>query len=291
MIAFLLSALLVLPTAAVQDEQYFDSGGVRLRYLEQGEGEPLILIHGFAGNLDIFRMLGLFQALADERRVIALDARGHGKSEKPHEIEAYGLELVEDVVRLLDHLELERAHVVGYSMGGMITLKLATTHPERVASAVAGGFGWYRFQEPEKEMLDRVAASLEQGGGLTPLFESLTPPGAEPPAPEEIEEMNRWALAMNDALALAACARGFRRLELVEAQLKANRVPTLAIVGAKDPLEADVERLRGVMDSLEIFVVADGDHASTGASPAFIAEVERFLAAHPLAEPALAEPR
>jgi pimeloyl-ACP methyl ester carboxylesterase len=79
--------------------------------------------------------------LSQEFRVIAFDNRGHGKSEKPHEANAYGLAMVQDVENLLDHLGLERAYIVGYSMGSAIALKFLTMHPDRVRSAVIGGSG------------------------------------------------------------------------------------------------------------------------------------------------------
>jgi pimeloyl-ACP methyl ester carboxylesterase len=86
--------------------------------------------------------------LAEGYLVIAMDVRDHDGPGKPKEDEAYGAEMMADVVRLLDHLNIQKAHVVGYSMGGMITMKLLTRHPDRVRSEILGGMGWLRQGGP-----------------------------------------------------------------------------------------------------------------------------------------------
>ncbi len=257
----------------------FDSGGVRLHFVEQGAGEPVILLHGFAGDLRMWS--AAIPSLAEDYRVVALDVRGHGRSGKPHEPEAYGLELVEDVVRLCEHLDLERAHVVGYSMGAMIALKLASAHPERTLSIVAGGFGWAEMRsERWKKLSADISGSLERGQGIGPLMEYLTPAGRPKPSAEELMLMNQLLLATNDVQALAAAARGFQALELEEPKLRASQVPLLAIVGEVDPLRPDVERLRGVVPDLELVVVEGGDHVTTLFAPRFLECVQEFLFAH-----------
>ena len=99
-------------------DKFFDSNGVRIRYLEQGAGQPLVLLHGQGNNVDAaWVRTGVLANLSKDHRVIAMDLRGHGKSGKPHEAQAYGEELGLDVIRLLDHLRIERAHILGYSLG------------------------------------------------------------------------------------------------------------------------------------------------------------------------------
>lgn len=105
----------------------FESGGTRIHYTEHGDGEPLVLLHGFAVNGDLnWRLPGLQQKLAEEFRVIVPDQRGHGASGSAP---AYGIAMVDDLRRLLDHLGVDRAHVAGYSLGGVVTLKFATSIP------------------------------------------------------------------------------------------------------------------------------------------------------------------
>src|SRR6266545_4770733 len=122
---------------------YFDSAGVRLHYIVEGKGEPVVLIHGYGGSIDAgWTDAGIVKGLSDRYQVIAFDMRGHGRSDKPRTPEAYGLPMVEDVIRLMDRLKIERAHIVGYSMGGRIAITLLADHPERVRTAAIGGAGW-----------------------------------------------------------------------------------------------------------------------------------------------------
>ncbi len=272
-----LAGLLAFAPSQEVEHQAFDSGGVPIHFTLQGDGEtPLVLLHGYAGSQEV--MGPMIRGLTGEHWVIAMDVRGHGRSGKPHEPERYGLELVEDVVRLLDFLGVEKAHVLGYSMGALITLKLVTTHPERVLSAVAGGYGWAEFQPVGEDIMDRVADSLERGEGFGPLFGKLAEDAES--SKETLAAIEKALLAANDPLALAAAARGFRHLALAEQDLRANQVPVLAIIGERDPLKKDVDRLAGAMSNLEVVVIEGADHGTAGLSPQFLANVKRFLAAH-----------
>src|SRR6266446_970237 len=130
--ALVVSCLLLPCPSLYAEDKFFDSNGVKIRYTVEGKGEPVLLIHGFTANIEIqWTIPGITRALAKKYQVIAFDNRGHGKSGKPHDAEKYGMEMVEDAVRLLDHLKIKKAHVVGYSMGGMIALKLAVVHSDR----------------------------------------------------------------------------------------------------------------------------------------------------------------
>lgn len=107
--------------APAAEEATFNSAGTTIRYLADGAGEPVILIHGYTSDTEKqFVRTGIFDALAKTYRVYGMDARGHGKSGKPHDPAAYGAEMGLDIVRLMDHLGLKTAHVVGYSMGAHI---------------------------------------------------------------------------------------------------------------------------------------------------------------------------
>src|SRR5436190_523756 len=97
---------------AIADD--FVSNGINLRYAVEGQGPPVVLIHGLTLDAESqWADPGITKALAEDYRVIAMDCRGHGKSDKPHEATAYGIEMVEDVSRLLDHLKITKAHIVG----------------------------------------------------------------------------------------------------------------------------------------------------------------------------------
>jgi pimeloyl-ACP methyl ester carboxylesterase len=276
--AFLTLAFVSVLAAAPQQNSFL-SNGVKLHYVTEGQGEPLILIHGFSASAYTNWMLpGVFNKLAQHYHVIAIDNRGHGLSGKPHELSKYGVEMVEDIVRLMDHLHIQKAHVVGYSMGGFITAKLVTTHPERVISAVLGGAGWSR-PEDDHTVVEATAKSLEQGNGIAPLMKALTPSGVRFDE-QQMKARNQMVMAANDPKALACCIRGLLNLTVPREALVNNKVPTLAIVGEKDPLKRGVDALDGVMSNLKIVVVKGGDHITTFRSSQFLDAVSDFLAAH-----------
>ena len=170
------SALFAESPAGIQD-RFFDSNGMRLRYVDVGSGPPVILVHGFSSDLDgNWRKPGMLDALAKRFRVVALDCRGHGKSAKPHDEKLYGLQMVEDITRLMDHLQLTKVSLVGYSMGASIVGKFVASHPDRVAAAVFGAgmpnVGWSEKNERDTQEL---ASSLEKGEGMRPLVLRLWP--------------------------------------------------------------------------------------------------------------------
>ncbi len=106
---------------ATPEDKFFSSAGVRLRYLEQGAGEVIVLLHRNGTSAQSWIDIGIMDRLAIRYRVIALDCRGYGKSDKPHNPSSYGANMGEDVVRLLDHLGIMKSHLIGYSMGARIT--------------------------------------------------------------------------------------------------------------------------------------------------------------------------
>jgi pimeloyl-ACP methyl ester carboxylesterase len=262
------------------EEGSFDSNGVKIHYLVEGRGEPVLLIHGFTVNAQSqWAAPGVLKALAKDHRVIALDNRGHGKSGKPHDPKQYGSEMAEDAVRLLDHLKIRKAHVVGYSMGAMIACKLLVTHPDRLLSVTLGGAGGVR-EEAGPRRYDVLAESLEQGKGFGPLIEALTPAGKPRPTQAQIQEINRRLGAGNDTKALAAVLRGMKGLAVADDQLKANRVPTLALIGEIDPLKKGVDDLKGRLANLQVVVIGGADHITAFARPEFVQELRGFLDKH-----------
>lgn len=288
----LLAVLGVLGTVALgvgAEDRYFDSAGVRIHYTVQGKGEPVLLIHGFAANLALqWAIPGTAHKLSEHYEVIAFDNRGHGLSAKPHDSKEYGREMVEDAVRLLDHLGVRRAHVVGYSMGAVIATKLMMTHPERVLTVTLGGAAGLR-ERSDTRLFDRLATDLEQGRGVGAMIIALTPPGRMPPTEDQLKFVNGLFETFNDPKALAACVRGWRELTVPDRQWRDNHIPTLAIVGGSDPLKANVDEIAEVMADLQVIVIPRADHMVTYNSPQFVRAIERFLSRHP-AEAAEPEP-
>ncbi len=274
----LLVVLLLVAGIGRADEGYFDSDGVQIHYFVEGKGEPVLLIHGFAVNAQLQWLVpGVFKSLARDHLVIALDVRGHGKSDKPTDPDKYGTEMVEDTVRLLDHLKLKKAHIVGYSMGALITGKLMATHPDRVLSATLGGAGIFPDGVEQPPFLEKLAQSLEDGKGLGPLVAAMSPSGKGDPSSTRAKYLNKLLVGDNGK-ALAAVVRSWNKLGVSKEQLKANKVPTLALIGSKDPLKATIDHIKDDMDNLKVVVIDGKDHLSAYTSPKFISNVRKFLA-------------
>ena len=259
---------------------YFNSGGVRIHYTDEGRGEPVILVHGFANPANLqWRRTGRIEALSKDYRVIALDNRGHGRSGKPHDPEQYGIQMAEDLVRLLDHLDIEKAHIVGYSMGGFITLKMVTSHPDRVLSAAACGAGWLQSTEENREFGETVARAIENRSGFGPLQKRLGLPD-RPMTFWEKMGMNLALTFFHDPQALAAVSRGSVQLSLTEAELRANTVPVLTIIGSEDGLLPEAQALAATMANHQLVVLEGKNHNTTSGSTPFFAELQQFLATH-----------
>jgi pimeloyl-ACP methyl ester carboxylesterase len=279
---FALMACAVLAGSARAEDLFFDSAGVRIHYIVEGKGEPVVLIHGFGANIDVnWGKPGIIRALAASYRVIAMDNRGHGQSDKPHEPDAYGGRMAEDVIRLMDRLQIRKAHIVGYSMGGTIVVTLLGTHPERLRTAVVGGAGWSGgVGEVWKGMIDRMADSIEQGKGLGPLISALAPGGETPVGADQVEAANKLLMSRNDPVALAAVLRTMFAAQPAEERLRANEVPVLAIAGEKDPMRGWAEALGRLAPHVEVVIIPGANHMSAVTDPLFPSSVKAFLGAH-----------
>jgi pimeloyl-ACP methyl ester carboxylesterase len=259
------------------EESSFDSKGVKIHYHIEGKGEPVLLIHGFATNARLqWRTSGVIKALARDHRVIAMDVRGHGDSDKPRDPKKYGTEMVEDVVRLLDHLKIEKVHIVGYSMGALIAGKMLETHPDRLFSATLGGTGVFPEGEKLPPYLEKLAQSLEQGKGMGSILMTATPSGKSKPSDASIRAANR--LVGDNGKALAAMVRSWHTLGVTRANLEANKVPTLGLVGTADPFKVGFEFMKEGMANLKVVTIEGATHMNAPSNPRFISSLRSFLA-------------
>ncbi len=266
-------------SAADVKDGTFDSNGVPIHYREWGTGTPVVLIHGFAMNASRWEGAGVPQKLAEAGyRALVIDCRGHGQSGKPHEPSAYGAEMATDVVRLLDHLSIQKAHIVGYSMGGFVAGKVRELDPERLLSFVIGGSGWYRAGDYALADLTGpdIADALEKTGDFKLMLRKFEANRMPPVSEEQIEARNARMMQGNDPKALAAVMRGWASFAVPEESLRANIVPALAIVGSDDPIRPKTDSLKGVMTGLEVVVIEGADHGAL-AHPSFVQEVVQFL--------------
>ncbi|HSL69514.1 MAG TPA: alpha/beta fold hydrolase [Longimicrobiales bacterium] len=283
--AMLVCAVLF-PLRAQAQDRVFDSNGILIHYIEQGQGEPIVLIHGNLGSAERWVRSGVLANLARDYRVIALDLRGFGKSGKPHDPKQYGRELGLDVVRLLDHLEINRAHIVGYSMGAAIAAHLLTSHPERVLTAtLGGGAGWFTWTTADFDQADLEAAEWEQGRFGPARYATVLKswPTDEPKPSEEYARQRMQAALDNpefDRCAQAALRRSFRDLTYTPTQAAAVTVPTLGIAGSADPNLAILRQLKSVRPALNLVVIEGATHAGARGAmsrPEFVAAIRDFV--------------
>ena len=275
--------LFALDLVAAQD-QFFDSDGVRIRYVDQGSGQPVVLIHGYTGSIAGWVETGVLPNLAKDYRVIALDCRGHGQSDKPHDPQSYGIHMGQDVVRLLDHLNITRAHIVGYSMGAGITAKLLTTHPDRFLTATLGGAaGRHNWTAQDAAAAEAEAVELEQGLPFRSLILRTAPTDQPKPTEEAIQAISQRILGRNDRLALAALVRRRGEQTVSEVQMAAVQVPTLGLIGSADANLAAMNRLKSVLPALKVVVIEGATHGGARGAlrrPEFVDNLRAFLAAH-----------
>jgi pimeloyl-ACP methyl ester carboxylesterase len=246
----------------------FKNNGVSIDYLDQGDraGEPIVLIHGFASTKEVnWEWPGWVSFLGNAgRRVIALDNRGHGRSAKLYDPADYETALMADDVRaLLDHLDIQRADIMGYSMGARITAFLALKHPERVRSAILGGLG----------------IRLVEGVGLSPsIADALEAPSLANVTDASGRAFRSFAeQTKSDLRALAACIRGSRQTLTREA-VGSIRVPVLVAVGTKDDVAGSAERLAALIPGARALDIPDRDHMLAVGDKVFKAGVAAFLA-------------
>ena len=249
----------------------FSSDGVDIAFIDaepQGHdlNEPILLIHGFASN---HRMNWVgprwVDTLADAgRRVIAFDNRGHGQSEKLYAPADYHLDLMtRDAANLLAHLGVERADVMGYSMGARIASFLALAEPSLVRSLVLGGLG------------DRL---VRDGGLPETIAEALEAPSLDSLVDPTQRLFRGFAeQTKSDRAALAACVRGSRRSLTLEEAARINQ-PTLVAVGERDTLAGDPAKLVALLPRAEALMIPGRDHNLAVGDKAFKAGALEFLA-------------
>ena len=260
--------------------QHFDSNGVPIFYSERGEGEPVILVHGFGAQGDTnFRNPGTVAALAKNYRVIVMDARGHGKSGKPHEREKYGVECVNDIKRLMDRLEIDRAHLVGYSMGAWFAMKFMTLYPERLLSVAPCGNGWHLETDPQMPIAERLAADLAAGHGYRALFELIEPIN-RPVNPVLVSLFHLYFRFANDDAALAQMVEGWRDLTMTAEEVESVTVPSLTVIGENDAFRHGAQRLADTKPNHQLILLKNRNHYNSFGRD-FIKNVQTFLAQHP----------
>lgn len=243
------------------------SGGIRIHYEMTGSGPPLVLLHGWSASMETnFRGFGWVDALAPHYRLLMVDFRGHGRSEKPLRRAAYSVaKMGGDVLAAMEAAAIERAGILAYSTGAEVALELLANQPGRFGPAVLGGtgaefhFGWGR-------------RSLPEDGLRRPFFDWFPP--------RRVGRLARWAL--NNPLALGACFRAlYDGRPPVDLERAATiRSPVLVVVGTRDGFGRSAQRLVDAIPGARLAAISGRNHASTIGDRRFKQAALQFFAAH-----------
>lgn len=250
--------------------QFFDNDGLKLAYLDEGEGEPVLLIHGFASS-SFYNWVqpGWVPTLtAAGYRAIAIDNRGHGESDKPHDKAAYTPTLMAgDAAALLKHLGIATAHVMGYSMGARISAFLALDHPQRVHDLVFGGLG---------------IGMVEGAGDWSPIADALMADDPESVVHPRGRMFRMFAdKTRSDKVALAACVITSKE-EISAENMARITQPALVAVGTRDDIGGSAQELAALMPHGEAIDIPNRDHMLAVGDKVFKQAVLDFLKRHPL---------
>ena len=236
------------------------SDGLNIHFMELGEGSPVVLMHGYTSNAEWkWFKPGIAAALAQNHRVIAIDARGHGLSDKPHDPAKYGPRMAEDVIEMMDHLGIEQADIHGFSMGGSILTWILASHPERVSRAVYGGMG---VAETEAEWKARVPADPKPSDAPgTPRSEPWSEyPGYDQVALSALRERPPWEEAD------------------LTIDLAKIEIPVLALVGEYDLPNARTHRMQRQLKDFRLVILPGDTHGSAHFNPLYTQALVEFLA-------------
>jgi pimeloyl-ACP methyl ester carboxylesterase len=275
----------LIPMPALAADNFFDSNGVKIRYVTEGKCEAVVLIHGWMSDSSMWgrdlagntKLKGL-----DGFQLIAIDCRGHGKSDKPHDPAKYGSEMALDVVRLLDHLKIEKFHLVGYSSGSFIAGKVAATHPERILSVIYGGQAPViegKVKANDFSECEIFAKAVDEGNDLSSYIMAVMPTGKKKLTESEAKSLAKYLYAGKDVKGFALAGMSFKELAVPEEQLKKCQAPILFIHGGaeSDHVKNRVAMVYTLLGRGEVKIVEGADHMTTLINPKFGAAVVEFL--------------
>ena len=243
----------------------FHNGAVEIAFSDEGEGDPIILVHGFASSKNVNWVYPgwVSELRKNGRRVIALDNRGHGDSAKLYDAAHYDIAIMAgDVMALMDHLQIARADIMGYSLGSRMTAWLARSQPQRLRSAIFGGIG---------------IGLIEGGGPGENVAEALEASSLDDVTDPVGRTFRAFAdQTRSDRRALAACLRGSRRL-MTRDEAAGITVPVLIAVGTSDEIAGSAETLGNIIPGSQVLNIANRDHMRAVGDKVYKAGVLEFL--------------
>lgn len=287
----LLIATSVMSSLAHAEDTYFDSKGVKIRYVTAGKGEAVVLIHGWMSDAtmwgrDSYGNPQLDTKGAEGFQLISMDCRGHGKSDKLYDSKKYGVEMANDVIRLLDHLKIKKAHLVGYSMGAFIAGKVAASHPGRVLSVIYGGqaplITGAKSTSSGPSETEIFAKAVEEGKGLGSYIMAVMPTNRPKPTQEQADAMAKFMFTGKDVKAFAASGLSLGNLSVKEKDLQRCKAPTLFLYGSLEPqsLKDRAAYFQKLLQGVQIKEIEGADHVTIFTKPSFGAAMEEFIKAN-----------
>jgi pimeloyl-ACP methyl ester carboxylesterase len=245
---------------------YVDNDSVKIYYETYGNGPDLLISHGFMSSLEVYKQYSWLNDLSKNNRIILIDCRGHGKSDKPKDTRQYE-KMVDDYIKLLDHLSIERANIFGYSMSGWLTLVLLLKHPKRVKSAIIGGISVHpdvgkiyeaRLKALKGEKTDNPAGLMFYKG-IKQLGYDLN-----------------LSLSIISGIYYQIKTAGLHDFEQTKENLKAITIPIITILGSNDKA-VNKDFIAQVVPGACHFQIQGRDHGSTPEDPKFYVILEAFL--------------
>lgn len=271
----------------VAQDQFFESNGVKIRYITKGSGDPVVLIHGMTQTIEscwyaVAEDINLIEKLSKNHQVIALDCRGHGKSEKPHDSAQYGKWMVKDVVNLLDYLHIDKAHFIGFSMGAIIAGNLQLTYPDRVLSTVLSGALVATKKENEQSgisnAMKNTVSDITAARGMYSMVKWLDlPQNKKTISDEQALAIGKYLLQDNDSLAIIAVLKAFNQFDVKEEQLKQNKIPTLVIIGTQDHSILAAKNQIQNFTNARLKEISGKDHAGILSTKEYYNAIEKFI--------------
>jgi len=274
--------LISMTAYAAEEGKYVDFNGVKIHYIDRGKGEAIVLLHGGTSSLESWVRTGVVANLEKDFRVIAFDARGAGKSGKPRDPRSYGRQQALDVPRLLDALKIQRAHIVGFSLGSSTVAQLLTLHPERFLTAVQVAGAGRSPAAANDPRIEVEAAEIEKDCVSRSRIYRQAPPNAKP---TEEDYQKRVAACRADRdfdqYSVAASLRGYKDQAVTPEQMKAVKVPTLGIVGTLDHTLKEMQELKTLRPDMKLVLLEGVSHTGpTGiqGKPELVAAIRDFIA-------------
>lgn len=256
---------------------YFNNDGVKIYYEIEGEGPPVVMIHGFSSDLDSgWKETNWVETLRHNYRLILLDCRGHGKSDKPHGDSDYGLKMIDDVIKLMDHLSIEKANFFGYSMGASIIFRLLLSTPGIIISVILGGFvlnfnekDSLKDRETTKQIVEafRAESADQVKKPMARAFRMIA----------ELRDNDLLALAAVQASTLEEWSEIYKSSAQLRKSLKEINTPVMTVVGSSELLSGDKTLVAQIVPDACHFQIQGKDHLTVTSDPKFHMVVKAFL--------------